>query len=86
MHFVYILYSRKLDKYYIGCTKDISARIRKHNAEHRGFTDAGRPWSLVHVEEYSSKTLAHKRELQLKAWKNRKRIEALFVNGSEHPD
>jgi len=26
------------------------------------------------------------REKQLKSWKNRERLEALFKNGSEHPD
>ncbi|WP_435254320.1 GIY-YIG nuclease family protein [Tenacibaculum sp. A30] len=29
-YFVYILYSKTLDKYYIGSTNDVENRLRKH--------------------------------------------------------
>jgi putative endonuclease len=43
---------------------------------------------LVYQEEYETKELAFRREMQIKKWKNRKRVEALIGNsvGSEHPD
>jgi putative endonuclease len=31
MHFVYILYSSKHDKYYVGQTDDVERRLVKHN-------------------------------------------------------
>ncbi|WP_333908728.1 GIY-YIG nuclease family protein [Marinigracilibium pacificum] len=35
----YILYSRILDKYYVGHTGDLlTERLRKHNSNHKGFT------------------------------------------------
>ena len=88
-YFVYILYSKRLNKYYIGSTSNIEERLRKHNRGHKGFTSAGQPWIIVYHEIFSNKTDALLRETQLKGWKNRERIEKLFRNpnaGSEHPD
>ncbi len=86
MYTVYILYSEKIDRYYIGFSSNVSARLRKHNNASKGFTNAGRPWAIVYTEQYDIKQDAATRERQLKSWKNRDRIEALFKSGSEHPD
>jgi putative endonuclease len=86
MYFVYIIYSQKLDKYYIGFTADIEDRIVKHNRNSKGFTNSGKPWILVYSESFESKNEAMGREKQLKAWKNKKRIKALVKSGSVHPD
>ena len=75
----YILRSESLKKYYYGHTCDeLSERIRKDNSNHKGFTGKTDDWNLVYKEEYSSKTEAHSRELQVKNWKSRKRVEALI--------
>ena len=86
MYFVYILYSNKIDKYYIGSTDDIPGRIRRHNQGNKAFTSTGKPWVLVYKEEFGSKTEALKREIQLKKWKSRERIGSLINKCSEHPD
>jgi putative endonuclease len=78
MYYCYVLYSQKLDKYYIGSTGDLSGRLRRHNSAHKGFTAAGRPWKLVYSESFSEKALALKREMELKSWKNRKKLEELI--------
>ncbi|MEZ5018605.1 MAG: GIY-YIG nuclease family protein [Bacteroidales bacterium] len=78
MYAVYILYSSKLDKYYIGSTADIAERLRRHNSHSKGFTCAGRPWILVYSECLNDKVSAEAREKQLKKWKNRARLEALI--------
>ena len=78
MHYVYIIYSQKVDKYYIGSTSDIPGRIRRHNQSNKGFTSIGKPWSLVYQEEFETKTEAIQRESELKKWKNRTRIESLI--------
>jgi len=31
MHFVYIIYSKKIDKYYVGETPDVANRLLQHN-------------------------------------------------------
>jgi len=85
MYAVYILYSRKLDKFYVGSSADVSGRLRRHNSHSKGFTSAGRPWILLYTEEFAEKQEAETREKQLKRWKNRERLEALINKGSEHP-
>ena len=85
MHFCYILYPQKLDKYYIGQTSNIDARIARHNSSKKGFTSTGKPWVLVYSEKFHDKSSALKREKQLKSWKSRKDIERLIQIGSEHP-
>ena len=86
MYTVYILYSAKLDKYYIGSSADIIGRLRRHNSHSKGFTSTGRPWILAYSEEFAGKQEAVARERQLKMWKNRDRLEALIYKGSERPD
>jgi putative endonuclease len=86
MYFCYILYSEKLNKYYIGSTADPIGRLQRHNTSKKGFTATGKPWALKYTEQFENKQLAMKRELQLKKWKNRQRLEELIRKGSEHPD
>jgi putative endonuclease len=44
MYTVYIIYSEKLDKYYIGFSSNVGERLLKHNRKSKGFSNAGRPW------------------------------------------
>ena len=78
MHFVYILYSRTRDKYYIGSCEDVNKRLIKHNTNHAGFTGKTGDWIIKYTEEYADKLTAFKRESQIKAWKSRKMIEKLI--------
>ena len=81
----YILFSQSANKYYIGHTSEtIEERIRKHLANHDGFTGKFKDWKVVYTESYVSKELAYKRERDVKLWKSRNRIEKLIA-GSEHP-
>ena len=76
---VYILYSSKSDKYYIGCTTDtISERLRRHLSNHRGFTSRAKDWLLVYSEVFDKKMDALKRERELKGWKSKNRIGELI--------
>jgi putative endonuclease len=86
MYTVYIIYSQRIDKYYIGFSSNVPDRFRKHNRNSKGFSAAGRPWIIVFTEAFENKKKAMKREKQLKKWKNRERLEALIRSGSEHPD
>ena len=78
MFTVYILYSEKLDKYYIGSTGDFEGRLSRHRTANSGFTSRGKPWELVYTEEYLIRREALQREQQLKSWKNRERLEAII--------
>jgi putative endonuclease len=77
-HF-YILRSKTLEKYYIGHTgDDLKERLRKHNSNHKGFTGKASDWELVYLEELETKSLAYRRELEVKSWKSRVRVAALI--------
>ena len=77
-YYVYIIYSVSIDKYYIGYTNDVSVRLEKHNQHHRGFTGRANDLELKYKEGYIEKGEAIKRELEIKRWKSRKRIEHLL--------
>ncbi|RUA30101.1 MAG: GIY-YIG nuclease family protein, partial [Bacteroidetes bacterium] len=34
MHWIYILYSQKIDKYYIGSSSNVQKRLEFHNSEY----------------------------------------------------
>jgi putative endonuclease len=69
---VYVLYSIKHDKIYIGFSSNIEARLAAHNADNgKGYTHAYRPWKVIHTERFETKAEAQKREKQLKSAKGR---------------
>ena len=78
MFTTYIIFSKNLDKYYIGHTADLQQRLVKHLANHKGFTGRTNDWVIVFQESYSTKEEAYRREREIKQWKSRKMIEKLF--------
>jgi len=58
----YILFSAKLNKYYVGSTTDIERRLLEHNRGKEKFTKTGIPWLLVYKETLDSLPEARKRE------------------------
>lgn len=78
--YTYILYSKLLDKYYVGYTNIlIEERLKKHNTNHKGFTGKANDWVVVYVEVFDSKNEAYAREREIKAKKSRKYIEKLIA-------
>ena len=78
MPYTYILFSAKLNKYYVGACMDMERRLYEHNIGHSKFTSTGMPWILKHTEIFPSLQEAKKRELAIKKMKSRKYIEGLF--------
>ena len=66
-HFVYILYSQSLDRYYCGETADVVDRIDRHNGRRSKATKAGVPWDVVKVIEVEDRPMARKLETQIKS-------------------
>ena len=75
---VYILFSLKLNKFYVGSTTDLQRRLAEHNRGKEKFTKTGMPWQLVYCEAFEQLTDARKRELEIKKKKSRKYIEAII--------
>jgi len=84
-YFVYILYSEKCDKYYVGHSDDVHRRLDEHNSGRGGkYTIRCKPWELVYSETYESKSLAINRELEIKNKKSRKYIEGLIEQKNQN--
>ncbi|MBI4426084.1 MAG: GIY-YIG nuclease family protein [Candidatus Kerfeldbacteria bacterium] len=65
-YFVYVLRSIKTGRLYCGSCGNIQVRLKQHNAGQVASTRPYRPWELLRSEEYTTKSEARKRELQLK--------------------
>ena len=66
MHFVYLLYSKSSDKFYVGSTSDLGQRLQSHNDKRNKSTVYGAPWKLVYYEAYGNRLAALDRERKLK--------------------
>ena len=64
---VYILYSKKSDRNYTGCTNHLIQRFYSHNIYGKDSTRLYRPWVVVHVEFYDTKEEALRREKHYKS-------------------
>ena len=80
MYYVYILYSQKLNRYYIGSAEDVVKRLQRHNAGYVTATRYGLPWELKYTESFASRSEALKRELEIKRKKSRVYVEWLISN------
>ena len=83
--YTYIIFSKAIDRYYIGYTANLEKRLQKHNANHKGYTGRANDWKIVYFESCDSKEGAYARERELKKWKDRRQLEKLILEkGSEH--
>ncbi len=76
--YCYILFSDKLNKYYVGSTTDIARRWEEHNRGKEKFTKSGCPWIIVYSEIFAELSDARKRETYIKKQKSRKYIDKLI--------
>ena len=67
MFFVYILYSAKFDRFYVGMTSNIEQRLNSHNLAKVKSTKGFLPWVVVFKESFDLREEARKRELYLKS-------------------
>ncbi len=76
MHYtVYILFSIKYKKIYVGYTSDLINRFHSHNElSKKDWTRSFRPWLIIYCEYFEDITKARKREKELKSGKGREWI------------
>ncbi|TDD74876.1 GIY-YIG nuclease family protein [Flavobacterium caseinilyticum] len=74
----YILFSGIKNRYYIGFTSNLEERIVRHNQKSKGFTGNVNDWKVVYIKKHETKELAQQRELQIKSWKSRIKIQELI--------
>ena len=80
MYYVYILYSKSINKLYKGFTANLKNRIEQHNKQEIKFTKNGTPWILIYYQSFISKTDALREELFLKSGKGKERIKYLLTD------
>jgi putative endonuclease len=81
MFHVYVLYSEKFQKIYIGMTSNLEERLKSHNElGTKGWTIKFRSWQIVYQEQFEEKKNALTREKQFKSAKGREFIRALIKN------
>jgi len=76
MFTVYVLYSQRFDKTYVGFTSDIDKRLFAHNhPSNKGWTKSFQPWKIIYTEAFETKAEAMIREKQLKSSRGREFIK-----------
>ena len=79
MHYVYILYSEQLDRFYVGQTHDVYSRLSRHNGDYYEgkWTAKGKPWTLFLEIECLDKRQALDIEGHIKRMKSSQYIRNL---------
>ena len=71
---VYILYSKAIDRFYVGYTENLESRVFQHNNHvfKGSFTDKAEDWEIFFSMECASETQAISIEKHIKRNKSRK--------------
>ena len=79
-YYIYILYSKSKNRYYVGHSDNLLRRIPEHNAARCKATKFGVPWILVFSKSFNSRAEAMKEEYGIKKMKSRKFIERFIAS------
>ncbi len=78
MFYVYILYSPRADRYYIGQTQDFNERLKRHNSRYESTTSPYVPWELACLIEKPTRSAAVILEKKLKNL-NKQRVKEFIL-------
>jgi len=78
MYYVYVLFSQKDKRLYIGFTSDLRVRLKKHQAGFVRATKNRRPLTLLHYESFRNERDAKRRETFLKGGKGHQEMKLLL--------
>ena len=82
MHFLYIIYSEKINRYYVGETYDVHIRLENHLIKFysKSYTKSANDWVLKLLFETENRSDAQKLEKFIKKMKSKEFIEKLILN------
>ncbi|MEI8349288.1 MAG: GIY-YIG nuclease family protein [Candidatus Omnitrophota bacterium] len=86
MHYVYVLFGSKDDKFYIGYTQNLQRRINEHNEGSNHTTVRYNNPQLIFCETFICKGDALRREKYFKTTKGRKALRLILRNTLTHND
>jgi len=78
MYFVYVLFSLKDKKFYIGFTNDLERRLREHNSGKNISTKSRLPLKLLYYEAHLSKGDSSRRERYFKTTKGKSSLKQML--------
>lgn len=78
MHYVYILFSLKDKKFYIGFSTDVARRFKEHSQGNNISTKPRRPFTLIYYEANYSKADAQRRERYFKTAKGEATLKQML--------
>jgi putative endonuclease len=79
-YFVYVLFSLKDQKLYIGYSSDVFQRVEQHNAGENVSTKFRRPLKLIYYESHLFKEDAIRREKYFKTTKGKRALKLMLSN------
>ena len=84
MAYVYILFSKKINAFYIGSCKDLKERLKQHNDHsfNKSFTKRANDWIVFYSIDNIEYQTARKIEKHIKNMKSRKYI----INLIKYPE
>jgi putative endonuclease len=83
MFFIYILFNKEINKYYVGHTVNIENRLADHNKKGHKTKFSRKQngkWVLMYKESFPTRSAAVVRERYIKSMKSRKYIESLIIS------
>ena len=79
MHYVYILYSKSINKFYVGYSENPDKRLDFHNSElNKIWSKRGKPWELIATFSFQIKSDALRAEKFIKQQKSTKYIQTII--------
>lgn len=69
--------------FYVGIAKNVAERLTEHTRGYSPFTKKFSNFELLYTEEYITRTLAERREKQLKGWSVAKKEALIKGNVNE---
>ncbi len=81
MFYTYILFSKKLNRFYIGQTQDVDSRLIEHNSGKGKFTGKSDDWVIVFTQTFETRAEAMQLESKIK-----KRGAGRFLNDLNKTD
>jgi putative endonuclease len=81
MAVVYVLFSKSIDKYYVGSCSNLTRRLEEHNSHEysSGFTRRASDWEVYFSIDWLKPHQARDIEKHIKRMKSRKYIENLIL-------
>lgn len=78
MFTVYVIKSKNRNYLYVGLTKNLQDRLKRHNNGWEKTTKPYKPFKLVYTEEFKTRTEARLREKELKSGYGKEFIKSLL--------